>query len=572
MSSSRVPQRVHTRDPWRAASLAGLVAILACVAAFATDAGVVWDEWLQRKYGALVLNWFRSGFRDRSALEFRDLYLYGGLFDAPAQLLSWYSPLGPYETRHVFSALIATAGVVASYKIAARICGPRAGFLAGLMLVLTPAWLGHGLFNPKDIPFGTAAAFACYVCVRIALGPTLLTWRDAVLAGLSVGAALGVRSGGMFLLGYVACVAIARFALASFSHERSRRSLTLAEWIGWARAPLQLGLRLGAFGALAWSVMIACWPWAQLAPLSRPLSAARRAARFVWEGNVLFDGQVLLPKDLPASYLPTWFAITLPETFLVALAAGVFVLARSHALRHVFSQRGLALTFVAASALSPVLGAMITRPLVYDAQRHFLFVLPPLAALSGIALSEAYARATGLRARLALVSAGLCAAALVGYDIFSLHPYEYTYFNRISGSIRHAAGRFETDYWGASQKEGLAWLVAHVPPARERRLRIGNCTTPTQTEYYLKRWPEAGKHFAFSWDGAKADFLLATTRFDCQLTPGEVLHVVEREGAPLLYVIQLPPPEQRGPVRYGERYLPRPRYSRGSRAQPTASR
>jgi hypothetical protein len=35
-----------------------------------------------------------------------------------------------------------------------------------------------------------------------------------------------------------------------------------------------------------------------------------------------------------------------------------------------------------------------------------------------------------------------------------------------------------------------------------------------------------------------ADIFLASTRSDCHKTAGEVLHVVERMGVPLLYVIR----------------------------------
>ena len=38
------------------------------------------------------------------------------------------------------------------------------------------------------------------------------------------------------------------------------------------------------------------------------------------------------------------------------------------------------------------------------------------------------------------------------------------------------------------------------------------------------------------------DILLATTRWDCQKTPGLVIHVIDREGIPLLYVIRRDPP------------------------------
>jgi hypothetical protein len=62
---------------------------------------------------------------------------------------------------------------------------------------------------------------------------------------------------------------------------------------------------------------------------------------------------------------------------------------------------------------------------------------------------------------------------------------------------------------------------------------------PEQTAYYLKHWP-AGRRFVFSDTQQGADYLLATTRYDCNKVKGHVVHVVEREHVPLLYVIRLP--------------------------------
>jgi len=137
----------------------------------ALDSGISWDEEKHLEYGRRLLGWYRSGFTDRSSFTFMDLFVYGGLFDLPAQILisSGLLPWGPYETRHVLTAVLAVLGIVAVWKTANRIAGPRAALFAGAMLALTPAWVGHGLFNGKDIPFATAAAFVAYATTCIAM-------------------------------------------------------------------------------------------------------------------------------------------------------------------------------------------------------------------------------------------------------------------------------------------------------------------------------------------------------------------------------------------------------------------
>lgn len=40
-----------------------------------------------------------------------------------------------------------------------------------------------------------------------------------------------------------------------------------------------------------------------------------------------------------------------------------------------------------------------------------------------------------------------------------LHPYEYVYFNELTGYLPGASKFFETDYWGAAYIESAAWML-----------------------------------------------------------------------------------------------------------------
>ena len=124
------------------------------------------------------------------------------------------------------------------------------------------------MFNPKDIPFGAAAAWATYGALCIATGPLLPSWSTVWLCGLSIGAALGVRPGGMFLLAYPVLAALARAWVAQ------RASGRAGSWQLHAPVWRQTALRLSVSSAIAWLGMLVAWPWAQLSPVLRPLQAA----------------------------------------------------------------------------------------------------------------------------------------------------------------------------------------------------------------------------------------------------------------------------------------------------------
>ncbi len=71
---------------------------------------------------------------------------------------------------------------------------------------------------------------------------------------------------------------------------------------------------------LAYAVMALVWPWAVIDPLN-PFRAIEYFSHFFEEPwQELFDGRLISVPDMPRSYLPTLFALKLPE---VVLAAGI---------------------------------------------------------------------------------------------------------------------------------------------------------------------------------------------------------------------------------------------------------
>jgi hypothetical protein len=523
------------RRLWVGLTWVGLTALLVLLVLHSTDAGVSYDENSQRHYGNLILDWFRSSFKDTNAMTFGDLYLYGGLFDAPVQWLVQFSPYGVYESRHILTAITALLGVVATWKMATAVAGERAGFLGALMLSLTPCWVGHGLFNPKDIPFATAAAFASFSAVRLAMGPAPLRVRDMCWAGLTVGIALGVRPGGNFVVAYPCLAAGLRLGLEVVRRHRRGQPL------GLGRLTLNLVTCVYLVFVIAWPLMLLFWPWAQIDPFKRPLEAMYIARHFNWQGSVLFQGQMVDAKELPISYLPVWFKITLPETYLLA-AIALLVLLVGLIVRRRTSDGGRVLgwcmlvTFVAL----PFAAVLITRPVLYDAQRHVLFLLPPMAALAGCAFSEVLAAQWLPRVvRGAFAGVLVALSILVGVDIVQLHPFEYVYFNRLSGGLAKQYRRFETDYWSIGYRDGLEWVLNELPPQHPaRRTRVTACDKAgnERLEYYLEQWPGAADRVRVTRNYDQADVLIGVRRWGCHRRGHRTLGTVKRQGAPLVYI------------------------------------
>jgi hypothetical protein len=110
----------------------------------------------------------------------------------------------------------------------------------------------------------------------------------------------------------------------------------------------------------------------------------------------------------------------------------------------------------------------------------------------------------------------------------------------VAGPLPNAAGRFETDYWGASYREGLSWVVAHVHPENGKRLRIASCACFNETKHYIDDIAQAGSRFEVVRDPLQADIFLIGSRRGCPARDGQVLHTVERQNVVLLRVVAKP--------------------------------
>jgi hypothetical protein len=164
-----------------------------------------------------------------------------------------------------------------------------------------------------------------------------------------------------------------------------------------------------------------------------------------------------------------------------------------------------------------------------------------MAALSGIALSDLFEHPALPRAlRLAVIGLWIVAIAVVGFDMGRIHPYEYSYFNRIYGGLPAANGNFETDYWGASYREGFAWVVEHIQPTSRKPVRVAVCNDSPgkwQLNYLRERWHVGDKYIVVKRE-YQGEVYLGFTRGDCHKREGELVHTVERQGVPLLFVFR----------------------------------
>lgn len=498
--------------------------VLAAVAVIAgltfRDYGLGWDDYTHAEYADLLLRMFGSGFRDTAALSFANLYMYGGGFDMVAALLHKVIPLELFETRRLVGAIVGVIGLAVTWRLGRRIGGPLAGLAALLLLALCPIFYGHMFMNPKDAPFAVAMIILMLGLVRLAEEYPQPSPRTILIVGLGAGLSLGCRVLGGLALVY-ALIGFLPLLLEELRTEGLREAARRFAHVVYVLLP---GL---VFGYL---VMGLIWPWSIMEP-GNPFEALTYFSHFFekpWKE--MFDGAIVSVPDMPWSYLPTLFALQLPEVMLVLVGGAVVSTFAMLPRREVPARRKTILLMLTLAATLPLAIAMVKRPALYNGIRHFVFVIPPMAVLGGVAFAWAMERLrANHRTWQPVVLATFCfGLALSLAEMIRLHPYQYTHFNHIAGTVRGADDRFMLDYWGLALKQASDELREQiverqeVPPGN-RKWKVAVCGPQRPAQVAL------GPDFTIGWDSSAADFAMTLGEFYCKGLTAPVMVEIKRD-------------------------------------------
>jgi Dolichyl-phosphate-mannose-protein mannosyltransferase len=500
------------------------ILVLAAVAVVAgltfRDYGLGWDDYTHAEYADLLLRMYGSGFKDTGALSFANLYMYGGGFDMAAALLHKIIPLELFETRRLLGAIVGVTGLAVTWRLGRRVGGPLAGLAALLLLALCPIFYGHMFMNPKDAPFAVAMAILMLGLVRLAEEYPQPSPRTILIVGLGAGLSIGSRILGGLALIY-ALVGFLPLFVDEFGNLGTREALHRFAHVVHVLVP---GLILG------YLIMGLIWPWSIIEP-ANPFHALTYFSHFFekpWKE--MFDGALVSVPDMPWSYLPTLFALQLPEVLLALTIAGVIGTFMALPRGDVAARRKTILLMLTLAAIFPILVAIVKRPALYNGIRHFIFVIPPMTVLAGLAFARGMNwlkenRRNWQPAAVAVFSFGL----LLSFgEMIRLHPYQYTHFNHIAGTVRAADDRYMLDYWGLALKQASDGLreqldeEQEVPP-KGRKWKVAVCGPQRPAQVAL------GPDFTIGWDSHAADFAMTLGEFYCKGLTAPVMVEIKRD-------------------------------------------
>lgn len=513
------------------------IAMLIIGAATVHDYGISIDEPNNQRYAADTWNAYPSLFGTRYEPEYRSSYdghgpafvTLAGVFVKVMQRV-FPDAFAPDLWHFSYFAAFVLSGLCL-YWLARRWFGAWTAWGILILFSTQPLLWGHAFINPKDIPFmaffiaSIAAGFAMldHLVLRTRGDAEEKVWKSilkgfanpwVILAGILLGLATSIR-----ILGPYAGAMVILYGLY--------------------KAPRQTLAIFPAYFTFAALTCYITWPFLWANPLKGFLQSIGVASSYPWRGVILFEGEILGVNDLPAWYLPKMISIQFTEVAIVLFVFGVLLAIRKLWKREAF----LPLVLLLIWFVLPFVAIILTGSVVYDGFRQIMFLMPPLFLITGYAIEWIFDRVKHVVLRLLILA--LIAAPSV-YSIITLHPYQYIYFNNLTGGVQGAYENYELDYWATSYREAALFLNENAPP--NARVAIFG---PVELEMYspysrpdikLDLWHVAKrqrqtKNFVYDY----AVILNRQNAIQVECTNSRTIKTVERNGAVLMVVKEIQP-------------------------------
>ncbi len=470
-----------------------LFVVTLCVGLYVyQDYGMSWDEPDQRGIGNVTYNYVFKG--DTSLLTYDDRGLGPG-FELP---LIFIEKMGHFESsrdiylsRHLATHIFFLIGVFCGYVLAYRLFKNQfIACLAFVLLAFHPRIYAHSFFNTKDVPFLSGLLIVMLVS-HIAFNRNKMGWY--LLLGIVTGYATSIRAMAVLFAALVFC-----FLAIDLLRRRYLKERVL---------PLGKGALCFVIGFCG--MLYLCWPLLWHNPVHRFLESFHNLANIVWTGKVLFNGHSFAGNELPLSYMPVWFSITVPELWLVAGLVGcsyVVVAFFGAPLKYLGNTAERNFLFYAAVFLAPVAAMALLHGVNIDDWRHLYFIYAPFVMLALFVINKLLIG----RKKIIIQTACVLQASVVFYFMVKNHPFQQVYFNRfVSHDKEYLRKHYDLEYWGCSFYQGLHHLLA----TRQGTIKITtdlSGTPPLRNNVSMLTAQEKGR--IMITDEASADYFITNYR------------------------------------------------------------
>jgi len=404
--------------------------------------GITWDEFENQKYSKAMLNLATNNdlvqilnHGDAHASSRGPLFL---VFLNMIESFSLDQSLhNIYSIRHHTVFIFYYIGCMAFFLLSLKLTRSYLmGGIAFLMLILNPRIFAHAFFNTVDIPLFTFYIFflgSAYYFLqnKNVLSLMLLAFFSGVVTSLRLSGEIAILATSFLII--------------------------LTYW-GDIRRIIKNLLLYNIFSFL---FLFLLWPYLWESPIENLIHANFSLTNFLSvKFDVLFLGNMVTTHKLPFYYHFLWMLISIPTLYLGVIGISFFFnLKQIIVYKNKISERSdlsiLILTLVI--ILVTFLSIAISQFAKYNDWRHFYYLYPLFVLQAVIGLSLFIKRFS--RYKEIIVFLFLSQFLLTSFDIYKLHPFQYTYFNRVSKLVGEPQDNFPIDYWGASMRSGFQSLL-----------------------------------------------------------------------------------------------------------------
>jgi len=408
------------------------------------DYGMTWDEPAQQHIGKVAMGYLTGATKHMEFLR-DDLVYYGPFFEIVNQyfgnsLLESFR-IAYVDAFHVLILLTAALGLFYLYKFAAKMFSEKIAFFACLFLMLYPRFVAHAHYNSKDIPLFAGFVITLYYLYS---GFREKNWKQIILAGLVFGLTLAVRIDAILLLPvfFLPLIFLPKF-FAEF-----RKNFLLGS----------------AFIASSAVFVFLAWPslW------NNPGLFFQALWFFVhhgWQGSVLYLGEVYKASQLPWHYAPLYLALATPVAILICFGFGLYFVFKE--LRK--KTKVLEYTLILSWFFWRLIIAMVPGAVRYDGIRHYLVIVPAMMIIASLGLNYIWGKIAVFFPKVKFwgrVAVGGVVFLSLLIEFAIIFPFGDSYFNEAARLIfpKHLEKKFEIEYWGATLRQGTAWLNENAEP------------------------------------------------------------------------------------------------------------
>ena len=388
---------------------------------------------------------------DFSNLPFSDVEYYGMLVILPAYIFSQFfkrfvsnpNDLG-FESidgviYYLMNFYLIVYVVVCLYFISKKIrdIDLRTSLIFIIILIMTPSFSGHSLFNMKDIPYALqfflfSVYFSEYIQNHLNKNSKNMNFKLGILMGLL----LAVRLNGIFFAFLIILIgAIMLIINKNFNFNKFFTDMTVVTLIG--------------FGLL-----YLLTPSSWVSPIDWIQNAIYQQFFLEWSGSTLTNGEFIIATEMKWYYLFIWFFVKLPIFFHLSVLLYLYVKLKKIKL-NILSD--ISVIFIVLVFLI----FAIFKPSVYDGIRQFLFLIPFFVLFATDTFIK-YFKHKNINLYVFLIPTIL----YFSFTQFGLGAYKYVYFNEfvdiekvsIECNNVDGCGNWPTDYWGFSGREVATYL------------------------------------------------------------------------------------------------------------------